>query len=110
MSEHNMGEDHLKPIETYLQSIEVNDNTVRDRGVQRELAGGTQDDVISAETVRGIMGNLNAQMSELSKKLKAADPKLSTGFEMNEHVSINKLDTSDGNYQYPNNYNRISNM
>ncbi|KAL7640079.1 UNVERIFIED_CONTAM: hypothetical protein RMT77_009493 [Armadillidium vulgare] len=84
MSEHNMGEEHLLPIETYLQSIEVNNNTARDGGVQQELAGGTQDDVISAEMVRGIMGNLNAQMSELSKKLEAASPKPSTGFEMSE--------------------------
>ncbi|KAL7634285.1 UNVERIFIED_CONTAM: hypothetical protein RMT77_015615 [Armadillidium vulgare] len=85
MSEHNMGEDQLSPLEAYLQSIEVNDNTMRDEGVQQKVAGGTQDDVISAETVRGIMGNLNAQMSELSKKLEAAGPKPSTGFEMNEH-------------------------
>ncbi|KAL7637500.1 UNVERIFIED_CONTAM: hypothetical protein RMT77_012228 [Armadillidium vulgare] len=85
MSEHNMGEDQLSPLEAYLQSIEVNDNTIRDEGVQQKVAGGTQDDVISAETVRGIMGNLNAQMSELSKKLEAAGPKPSTGFEMNEH-------------------------
>ncbi|KAB7502572.1 Protein pelota, partial [Armadillidium nasatum] len=79
-----MGEDQLLPLDAYLQSIEVNDNTVRDGGVQREVVCGTQGDVISAEAVRGIMGNLNAQMSELSKKLEAASPKPSTGFEMIE--------------------------
>ncbi|KAL7631711.1 UNVERIFIED_CONTAM: hypothetical protein RMT77_017987 [Armadillidium vulgare] len=85
MSENNLGENQLSPIETYLQSIEINANTVRDEGVQREVASGTQNDVISAETVRGIVGNLNAQMTELAKKLEAAGPKPCTGFEMNEH-------------------------
>ncbi|RXG57497.1 hypothetical protein Avbf_14860 [Armadillidium vulgare] len=68
MPEHNRGEDHLSPIETYLQSIEVNESTVRDGGVQRELVGGTQDDVISADTVRAPKRNSKTQIQATPQK------------------------------------------
>ncbi|KAL7638476.1 UNVERIFIED_CONTAM: hypothetical protein RMT77_011046 [Armadillidium vulgare] len=68
MEESNVEANKLSPIEEYLRDMEANVNTVRNEEESGEVAGGSRDDVISAETVRGIMGNLNAQMTGLSKK------------------------------------------
>ncbi|KAL7646081.1 UNVERIFIED_CONTAM: hypothetical protein RMT77_002982 [Armadillidium vulgare] len=97
MTESNVEANKLSPIEAYLQSMEAIAITVRDEEESGEVAGGSRDDVISAETVRGIMGNLNAQMTELNKKLEAASPKPSTGFEINESESqiVNMIPVTD---------------
>ncbi|KAL7630763.1 UNVERIFIED_CONTAM: hypothetical protein RMT77_019023 [Armadillidium vulgare] len=83
MAENNV-EKKLSPIEEYLQSRGAGVSDFRDGEVSEEVAVGAGNDVISAEAVRGIMGNLNAQMTELSKRLEAAGPGPSTGLKINE--------------------------